>query len=86
LFFCFFLIIYLFIFVLINYFEQIFPFLSKNAILFFDDIGWSKGMQRAWRVFEKDERIKFTIDLWSMGVCIITNSSHKKQKFKVFFE
>jgi len=70
----------------INYFEQIFPFLSKNAILFFDDIGWSKGMQRAWRVFEKDERIKFTIDLWSMGVCIITNSSHKKQKFKVFFE
>ena len=70
----------------VNYFKQIYPFLSESAILLFDDINWSKDMQWAWRVFENDERIKFTIDLWSMGVCIITNSAHKKQKFKVFFE
>jgi len=67
----------------INYLNKIYPYLSKNAILLFDDINWSKDMQWAWKALENDNRIKFTIDLWSMGLGIITNSKIKKQKFKI---
>jgi len=69
----------------LNYFENIFPFLSENAILLFDDIGWSKGMRNAWSTLEKDDRIKYTIDLWSMGVCIIADNDNDKKKFKILF-
>ena len=30
----------------LDYFNRIYPFLSKNAIVLFDDISWSEGMKR----------------------------------------
>lgn len=65
------------------YFEQIWPFLSKNAVLVFDDISWSKGMERAWSTIVGDERIKISVDLFSVGICIAASSSEKKQSFKI---
>jgi len=62
------------------YFEQIFPFLSKNAVIVFDDISWSKGMERAWNTITTDKRIKTSVDLGKVGICIISNS--QIQEFK----
>lgn len=70
----------------LNYFEQIYPSLSENAILLFDDINWSKGMKRAWKTLKSDERINFSIDLWSMGICVISNSKEEKHHFKILLE
>lgn len=70
----------------VNYFKQIYPFLSESAILLFDDISWSKDMRNAWKTFERDNNIKFTIDLWSMGICVISKGQEKKKNFKILFE
>ncbi len=70
----------------LNYFETIFPSLSDNAILVFDDIRWSKGMKRAWKTLINDARFKYTIDLFKIGICIISNSNNKKESFKSFLK
>lgn len=33
----------------LNYFNIIFPKISKNGIIIIDDINWSNGMKRAWK-------------------------------------
>jgi cephalosporin hydroxylase len=53
------------------YFEQITPFLADGALLVFDDISWSGGMRRAWKTIISDERVKISVDLWQIGICII---------------
>ncbi len=55
----------------INYFSQIKPFLSKKAVVVFDDISWSKGMREAWDIVIKDERITRFEDLQKLGICYI---------------
>lgn len=53
------------------YLEQILPCLSRRAILVFDDIAWSEGMSRAWGAIRADSRIQVTLDLTSVGVCLV---------------
>ena len=40
----------------INYFEKVLPYLSKNAVIVIDDISWSPGMKSAWMEIENDPR------------------------------
>ena len=67
----------------LNYFRTIFPYLSENAILIFDDIEWSKGMKRAWNALKNDQQIKFTINLFKIGICVISSTKIKKRTFKI---
>lgn len=60
------------------YFEQVFPFLSERALLVFDDISWSQGMRRAWDTIAADERIKLSVDLFKLGICIVVASKEDK--------
>tara|TARA_R110002073_G_scaffold54097_1_gene139433 strand:+ start:123 stop:812 length:690 start_codon:yes stop_codon:yes gene_type:complete len=52
---------------LTKYFESASPFLSASAIVVFDDIDWSKDMQRAWRLIEK-QPAAFTLDFGTLGI------------------
>lgn len=55
-----------------NYYDQIYPFLSKRAILIFDDINWSTGMDEFWtQICKKGIGIKVSFDLGKWGVCVI---------------
>lgn len=54
----------------ISYFEALLPHLSAGAMLVFDDIDWSQGMQRAWKRISEDSRVDVSIDLGKMGVCL----------------
>ena len=54
----------------LTYFRQILPHLSDGAILVFDDIHWSRGMERAWNTIQKDRNLKMSVDLFSVGICI----------------
>jgi len=65
------------------YFEQIAPFLAENAIVVFDDISWSKGMERAWNTIIGDKRVRVSIDLFSLGICIVADSPGEKQRVKL---
>jgi len=53
----------------IDYFNQIKPFLSRNAIVVFDDISWSDGMVDAWEIIKEDSIIKEYKDLKKLGIC-----------------
>jgi predicted O-methyltransferase YrrM len=64
----------------IDYFKQIKPHLSDNAIIVFDDISWSPGMERAWKVIKKDTNIKASVDLTDLGICVYTQKSGKQTK------
>jgi len=63
----------------LSYFEQIVPFLSESALIVFDDISWSSGMARAWKVITEDERVKISVDLSRLGVSAVTNQLKRKQ-------
>lgn len=58
----------------ITYVRQMVPHLSDGAILVFDDIHWSRGMDRAWNTMRIGENIKISLDMYRMGVCIFAKS------------
>lgn len=67
----------------LGYFEQLCPFFSETAIVVFDDIQWSKGMQRAWRTIAADQRITLSVDLFWVGICLLHRSGPKIGSFKI---
>lgn len=42
-------------------------------------------MKRAWNALKKNNHIKFTIDLYKMGICIISSTQINKKDFNLFF-
>jgi len=67
----------------IKYFNKAMPYLSDGAVIVFDDISWSAGMQQAWSEIEDDERVSASIDLNKIGIAIVTNNGIEKQKFRI---
>jgi len=65
----------------LKYFNLIYPFLSEDGVLVLDDISWSEGMARAWGRLKIDKRIKVSIDLHKLGICIISGSQEKREGF-----
>ncbi|MBO8152848.1 MAG: class I SAM-dependent methyltransferase [Candidatus Marinimicrobia bacterium] len=55
----------------INYYNQIAPNLSNEAIIIFDDIMWSINMFKAWNKIRKDSRVSLSINIFRLGICII---------------
>ncbi len=68
---------------ILAYFEKIYPFLSKSAVLVLDGISWSKGMARAWSTITADQRVRTSINLFKAGMCIMASSRADKQSFKI---
>lgn len=52
----------------LDYFDRIYPHLSDQAIVVFDDIVWSNGMEEAWASLTRDPRFAFTVDLFHVGL------------------
>lgn len=67
----------------INYFEQILPFFKDKALIVFDDISWSDGMKRAWKAIIENKKIKISLNLYKMGICVIDNDIESKQDIAV---
>jgi predicted O-methyltransferase YrrM len=61
-----------------EYFEMIYPYLSDTAIVIFDDINWSKGMQEVWKEVCMDARINASFDTFFWGICLIDKKTIKK--------
>ena len=54
------------------YFNKIIPFLAnQGVVLVFDDISWSPGMKKAWKKIKVDERVKISVDLRKVGICLM---------------
>lgn len=57
----------------LQYFDLIYPHLSADAVLIFDDIHWDEDMNEAWQTIKTDERTSTTIDVGRMGICTIND-------------
>jgi len=54
----------------LDYCELMLRHAAPELIVVFDDIRWSDGMKRAWRVLKKDARFQFVVDLHGVGICM----------------
>lgn len=55
----------------LDYFERIASVVGERAVVVFDDIRWSEGMERAWAALTADPRVHVAVDLTSVGVCVV---------------
>lgn len=53
------------------YFDQIARHLTEGAVVVFDDIRWSEGMEKAWARLCEDPRMEVVIDLDRVGLCVV---------------
>lgn len=54
-----------------SYFDLIASHLSSPALIALDDISWSQGMKRAWAVIRRDPRVRVSVDLHVLGLCVV---------------
>ena len=54
-----------------QYYQMIKPYLSPAAVLVFDDIHWSPGMQRAWSAIAADRDFGVTVDVIANGIAVL---------------
>jgi len=64
----------------LNYWKMLLPKLGTQAVVVFDDIHWSEGMERAWQSIVKSSQVSISIDLYDMGV-VFLNKEFEKQHF-----
>lgn len=54
-----------------EYFQEILPHLPDGAVLLFDDIDWTAGMERAWERIRRDPSLAAAVDMVKIGICIV---------------
>jgi predicted O-methyltransferase YrrM len=69
----------------ISYFHQFLSKSNKDTILVFDDIHWSKEMEKAWDVIKAHPEVMYTIDIFFLGFVFFRNEFKVKQDFKIQF-
>ena len=67
----------------LRYFQLLKERCGEQAILVFDDIHWSRGMEEAWAAIRKDEQVTCTIDLFHVGIVFFRRSFREKVDFMV---
>ncbi len=55
----------------LRYFEEALPHLDERAVVVFDDISWSPGMQAAWTTLRQHERVAASLDLGNVGLVLL---------------
>lgn len=69
----------------LNYFQQLLNHSTESTILVFDDIHWSAGMEEAWEEIKQHPAVTLTIDLFFIGIVILSPDITHKQQFSVRF-
>lgn len=68
----------------LSYFEAILPYTRSGTILVFDDIHWSRGMERAWEQIRSHAAATLTVDLYRLGI-VFFREGVRKQHFTLKF-
>lgn len=69
----------------LRYFNQLLPYLHNNSIVIFDDIHWSREMEEAWNAIKLLDGVTCSIDLFFIGIVLISNDFKAKQEFVIRF-
>lgn len=67
------------------YICQILPHLADQAVLVFDDIRWSEGMERLWKRLMRDTRFSLAVDLGSVGILVFDKTPGIHQQVKIAY-
>lgn len=68
----------------LHYFTLLLKKSHNDTVMVFDDIYWSKDMNRAWQQIMQEKQVSLSIDLFQFGVIFI-NPEFQKQDFKLWF-
>jgi predicted O-methyltransferase YrrM len=69
----------------LNYFQQLLVKSHEHSIFIFDDIHWSKGMERAWKQIQQHPSVTLTIDLFFIGLVFFRKEQKVPQHFAIRF-
>jgi predicted O-methyltransferase YrrM len=62
----------------IEYFEKILPFAQPRSVFVFDDIEWSEGMKEAWDTVRAHPRVRYSLGMSQLGICILRDGGSGK--------
>ena len=66
----------------LDYYNKCVRLANENSVFLFDDIHWSYGMEKAWNMIKKDERVSISIDLYWIGL-VFFRKGVAKQDFVI---
>lgn len=69
----------------LNYFEQCLTKTTNDSIFVFDDIHWSKEMEKAWEHIKSHPKTRVTLDLFQMGIVFLREELSKEHFVIKFF-
>lgn len=64
----------------LNYFKLLLPLVGKETIFVFDDISYSKDMQKAWLEIIACDNVRVSFNLCQLGI-VIFNPNYQKQDY-----
>ncbi len=67
----------------LNYFDESLKIINEHGIIVFDDIHWSKGMQKAWNRIKSHDRVNASIDLYMMGIIFLSSEYKEKRHLHI---
>jgi predicted O-methyltransferase YrrM len=62
----------------IEYVKEILKHSHEETVIVIDDIHWSKGMEKAWKVIQGMAEVTVTVDLFRMGLVFLRKSLSKQ--------
>ena len=69
----------------LDYFNAALGVIADADILIFDDIHWSKDMEKAWSEIRNNEKVSCTIDLFFIGIVFFRKEFKEKLDFAIRF-
>lgn len=69
----------------IEYFHWLKEKAGPQTVFIFDDIHWSSGMEKAWKVICDDPAVTRSIDLFFIGLVFFDPSFKEKERFRIRF-
>ncbi|MGJ3252676.1 MAG: O-methyltransferase [Elainellaceae cyanobacterium] len=67
----------------VTHVERVLPRLSNPSLLIVDDISWSTGMRNAWNTISNHERVRISVDLFALGLCVIDTPRQTQHAYQV---
>lgn len=68
-----------------RYFHSLLTKTGNDSILVFDDIHWSREMEKAWETVKGHPSVRCTVDLFFIGIVFFRNEFREKQHFSIRF-
>lgn len=69
----------------LRYFEQLLKKRTAASVFIFDDIHWSAEMEEAWHAIKQHPDVRYTIDLFFLGLVFFRPEFKIKQHFQIRF-